>query len=1453
MKKRWIATILSLCMIMSIFPTAALAIEGNTARSSVELLLSNGPVVITETGYTQGTSTAETSHTGSYTIVQGEENPSSPNTITIQSGTIHMTIRGISIAAGNAPAIYVKAGAELRLTVEGENSLAGGTGFAAICVEPAYNNANNAYEYDADASAKLYIAGSGSLTATGGAGDQDSGTYGGGAGIGGNGEDQDGGDSVDFGLVEITEAFSGSIDAVGGAASEYKDGNNCFGGGAGIGSGGFNMGYINNYTSQYYWGEVFGSIVIRGGEITASSQGNGAGIGGGGGQGEDTAESHIDVTIAGGTIQATGGTLAAGIGGGGICDGGTITISGGQVAAQAGTSDGSMGAAGIGGGNDASVSRVSISGGAQVTATASGGAAGIGGGTNTSYSNVHYGDTNGTVTKKGIINISGEGTSVTAKGGTGEGYSGSYGGAGIGSGYPTANNNSRSVAFAIFITEGAAVRAFGGYHAQAIGYGYRPTDHTGYGITLTLDDTISLWAQNADYYQPALVAPTTYDASPIAYSSESVYLTHYVDADKEAENASEATVSGYLTQPNTTAAKTFDWEFDSNTNSVIITPEGNGTPTTVSEVTNLNGNWATLCTAEKASITIALADITIYVGGQGYESVVTDANGEPVKTESDGLPEPGFTAVLPEAVDQALKEAVGHTGEGPLDLSEYLSFSYDDGAGTKRSWTLERYDSKEGNTSIAGGKYIYRIVPAEGQDPVRLQFTDEAGNTTSSDQFTISLEDQYQVYDMTIYPGALDPEHLQAVLTLPDETEQTFALAVEPAELTIRGVVEEGDPTTTILTEDPVTKVEKVTAQVSPNTLFYINESKLEVAEWSEVKLLTDQIIKEAQEPLLDRTLDDFPAITEDFQYQFRYLDLVDTSNGNVWVTADQDVTLYWPYPEGTDQDTPFFLVHYEGLDRNYDDSLEGKEYTTTLYAVPEETSAAGEEDAGDGTQEESAPKVLEKTEYGLKFTVDSFSPFALFWKPVEKYTLHYVSNGGTEYQDEQYPAGTDVSLEKVPVREGYTFTGWYADEGLTEKITNVIMDSDKTVYAGWEKNDPGTNPDPDPDPPTPPDKWYVLHYESNGGTEYQDEQYPAGTDVSLEKVPVREGYTFTGWYADEGLTEKITNVIMNSDKTVYAGWEKNDPGTNPDPDPDPPTPPDKWYVLHYESNGGTEYPDEYYRPGTVVPLTKVPVREGYIFTGWYADEELTQRITQVLMDSDKTVYAGWRKSTVPDGLNGDDHFAYVIGYPDDTVRPLGNISRAEVAAIFFRLLTEETRQANLSTENPFSDVHEDAWYNISVSTLVSLGILNGRSDTLFVPDSPITRAEFAAICARFDTGVNEAVPTFSDIAGHWAEKEIQRAASLGWILGYPDDTFRPDQPITRAEAMTMINRVLNRIPEDESDLLPDMNVWPDNRPEDWFYLAVQEATNTHEYVHKGEIYETWIEMLEDPDWVQYQ
>ena len=412
------------------------------------------------------------------------------------------------------------------------------------------------------------------------------------------------------------------------------------------------------------------------------------------------------------------------------------------------------------------------------------------------------------------------------------------------------------------------------------------------------------------------------------------------------------------------------------------------------------------------------------------------------------------------------------------------------------------------------------------------------------------------------------------------------------------------------------------------------------------------------------------------------------------------------------------------------------------------------------------------------------------------------------------------------PTRSGYIFTGWNTKaDGSGDAFTAATdVTSNITVYAQWKDST----------------TYSVTYKDGVDGTVFADQTtadlHVGDTTPAFSGTPTRSGYTFTGW--EPSVAATVT------DNGVYtAQWAKNSSSSHHS----------TRYTLHYESNGGTAYKDERYSSGTKVTLDKTPTRESYTFTGWYADQALTQKITTVTMNSNKTVYAGWEATGVPDKLNGDDHYAYVIGYLDGNVRPNANVSRAETATIFFRLLKSDIRDGNLIADNGFSDVSDGQWHNKAISTMAKLGIVKGRRADNFDPDASITRAEFAAICARFNTKPVENSGSFSDISGHWAENEIERAAAFGWISGYPDGTFRPDARITRAEAMTMINRVLCRMPQSESDLLDSMVTWPDNKPSDWHYLAVQEATNSHDFDRKGEVGESWTKLTSVPDWKRYQ
>ncbi len=251
-------------------------------------------------------------------------------------------------------------------------------------------------------------------------------------------------------------------------------------------------------------------------------------------------------------------------------------------------------------------------------------------------------------------------------------------------------------------------------------------------------------------------------------------------------------------------------------------------------------------------------------------------------------------------------------------------------------------------------------------------------------------------------------------------------------------------------------------------------------------------------------------------------------------------------------------------------------------------------------------------------------------------------------------------------------------------------------------------------------------------------------------------------------------------------------------------------------SNGGT----------TVIPDTQTPLDPG------------------ITIDDQEVPLAG------AVGLNDADHFAYVIGYEEDgTVRPLNNISRAEVATIFFRLMTEEFRQSNWSTVNSFIDVEEGDWYNNAVSTCAKAGILTGYEDGSFKPNASITRAEFAAVAARFldDSYVDDGKGDFSDTADHWAASYIRLAAKAGWING-SGNRFDPEEYITRAQVMTIVNRMLDRTP-DKDHMLPSMKTWTDNPEGTWYYEAVQEATNEHDYTRDEMSVETWTLVKQHRDW----
>ena len=423
----------------------------------------------------------------------------------------------------------------------------------------------------------------------------------------------------------------------------------------------------------------------------------------------------------------------------------------------------------------------------------------------------------------------------------------------------------------------------------------------------------------------------------------------------------------------------------------------------------------------------------------------------------------------------------------------------------------------------------------------------------------------------------------------------------------------------------------------------------------------------------------------------------------------------------------------------------------------------------------------------------------------VPTYTVTYDGNGadsGKTTDPTAYATGAKATVkENNYTRGGYTFTGWNtkADgSGDSYKTGDwITMTGSVILYAQWTRNS------------------------SHGGDD--DDKY----FFAIQKVDAQDGHALNGAKFELYQLDKNDRIVNR--RVVETTQQSNKNGIA------------LFSVDNKKSYDGIWYYAEVSAPeGYVLDRTEYEIN----------DKDFSDSLSTAVKYADTVRnYRG----TTPDLLNDSDHFAYVIGYMDGNVRPYGLISRAETTTIFFRLLKDSVRDGNLLTSNTYTDVADDYWANTAISTMTGLGIVQGRSTTTFDPKAPITRAQFAAICARFDTGKSNGEQTFSDIQGHWAEKYIQRAAELDWISGFQDGTFRPDAYITRAQAVTMINRMLNRVPEDPSDLLPGMNVWPDCSPSDWFYLAIQEATNSHDYRHKAGSYETWTGLNADPDWTRYE
>ena len=526
--------------------------------------------------------------------------------------------------------------------------------------------------------------------------------------------------------------------------------------------------------------------------------------------------------------------------------------------------------------------------------------------------------------------------------------------------------------------------------------------------------------------------------------------------------------------------------------------------------------------------------------------------------------------------------------------------------------------------------------------PFTVEYRDAAGHTVENDRTP-------GVYTAQIVP--------LPGISLEQITVDGNPVVCHPGTLTVRHLSdpERGAECHKLLSSAPDSAVDEITVAVESDAVFYTNGngSGLGTAERAGIALLSDELLLDQnREQLL---IDHASGVTfTPGQYLFRYLDLVDTANGNAWVSADRELTVYWPYPAGTDAGDTFTLLHYTGLHREY-----------ALGGAPslEEQIAA--------SQVEQIP--VEATPEGLRFTLSAdaadgcFSPFALLW--------------------------TEQGGGGVPL--------------------------------------------------------CALRYQSGGGTRYPTEYYPVNTVVTLDKVPVRKGYLFTGWYRDQALTHRVDTITMISDRTVYAGWQKE------------------------------------------------------------------------VADPDDT--------GVSDLLETGDHFAYLFGYPDGRFGPDNQMTRAEVAQMFYNLLREKGE----TPAGRFEDVPAESWYAPAVNMLASLGILNGVGENRFEPERPITRAEFTAIAMRFAAPESGGENIFSDVpADAWFYEPVVGSIRYGWIGGYPDGTFRPYNQITRAEVTTITNRMLARAADGSflGEHAAELRQFPDVPADFWAYYDIMEATNTHDY-----------------------
>lgn len=769
---------------------------------------------------------------------------------------------------------------------------------------------------------------------------------------------------------------------------------------------------------------------------------------------------------------------------------------------------------------------------------------------------------------------------------------------------------------------------------------------------------------------------------------------------------------------------TFEYSNNNGEGEGKITITGKGNYTGKKEVSFNIISWS------ESQVVVTPAAITIYMGGaNGYEGAVVDEETGSI-TASSSLPEPGFLFTLPEMLKDAL--AANHA-----DLTDITFREPDSG----KEWTAEFYAD--------GASTVYRLVPSGDQEPVRVQFTNAQGQTVTEDKFEVG-ENINQTLTMTLYKGDVG-----VIYAIYDGVQ--YPIRLGKSTLTVRGVTDEAQyATVTGGTAAPEAGKPAVTAE--SGTIYTINDSDVPVEDASGVALLFDSIIDASGE---DRTglledkaesamaaLNKEPANGNRFAYSFQYLDLVDTNNGNAWVKASQNVTIYWPYPAGTDEDTEFTLLHFEGLHRSMAaDDIAGQIEGCTVSTVA----------------------IVEKTETHivLKAGSEGFSPFALVWEEkIPTYTITATSNGNGSIT----PAG--VTTVQEGGSQSYTIqadSGYHISDvkvngksvGAVESYDFTDVRSNQTIEVTFARNSSGNGGGG-------VTTRYIIEAEAGSGGEISPDgrvSVSSGSDKTF-RITADEGY-------------EIADVIVDG-KSV----------------------------------------------GAVSSYTFENVRKNHTISVTFQEAEQ-------VADPDDTGVSGW--------LNTSDHIQYLSGYGGGKFGPTDNMTRAQAAQMFYNLLLDQDVPITVS----FTDVAADAWYAKAVNTLASLGIVDGIGGNHYAPERAITRAEFTVIAMRFAHLDTSGENIFSDVtADAWYYDYVVGSIQYGWINGYEDGTFRPNNTITRSEVTAIVNRMLGRsadkvFVDHHADELTQFSDVPGSY---WAYYEIMEAANAHDYVKDNGV-EDWTRL----------